>query len=94
MISKIKGFSLLEVLISIAVLSIGILGLVKMQTFMEVKAENALKSIDALYLTETKIENYLKRVNLSKESAALSNLISFDDDISPNTSSHRTIRAK
>ena len=61
MISKMKGFSLLEVLISITVLSIGILGLVKMQAFMEVKAENALKSIDALYLSETTLENYLTR---------------------------------
>ena len=63
MISKINGFSLLEVLISIAVLSIGILGLVKMQTFMEVKAENALISIDALYLSESTLESYLARIN-------------------------------
>ncbi len=61
MISKIKGFSLLEVVISIAVLSVGIIGLVKMQTYMEVKAENALKSIDALYYAEAQMEHIFRR---------------------------------
>ena len=79
MISKMKGFSLLEVLISIAVLSIGILGLVKMQTFMEVKAENALKSIDALYLSEAKLEGYLARTN---DVSGSTGLIAFSDIVS------------
>ncbi|BAX52063.1 hypothetical protein PDPE_1-01966 [Photobacterium damselae subsp. piscicida] len=46
---KPQGFSLLEVVITLAVLSVGVLGLVKMQAYMEVKAENALKTLDALY---------------------------------------------
>ncbi|NVP02780.1 prepilin-type N-terminal cleavage/methylation domain-containing protein, partial [Photobacterium damselae subsp. damselae] len=46
------GFSLLEVVITLAVLSVGVLGLVKMQAYMEVKAENALKTLDALHIAE------------------------------------------
>lgn len=61
MISKTTGFSLLEVVISMAVLSVGIIGLVKMQTYMEVKAENALKSIDALYYAEAQMEHIFRR---------------------------------
>jgi type IV pilus assembly protein PilV len=60
-ISNKKGFSLLEVVISIGVLSVGILGLVKMQTYMEVKAENALKTIDALYYAEAQMEHIFRR---------------------------------
>ncbi|WP_318461900.1 type IV pilus modification PilV family protein [Photobacterium leiognathi] len=56
-----KGFSLLEVVISLAVLSIGVLGLVKMQAYMEVKSENALKTLDALYLAEKKLELFQTR---------------------------------
>ncbi|WP_318521901.1 type IV pilus modification PilV family protein [Photobacterium leiognathi] len=58
---KYKGFSLLEVVISLAVLSVGVLGLVKMQAYMEVKSENALKTLDALYLAEQKLEYFRTR---------------------------------
>ncbi|MGF1761081.1 prepilin-type N-terminal cleavage/methylation domain-containing protein [Photobacterium sagamiensis] len=61
MISKSKGFSLIEVLISLVVLSVGVLGLVKLQTYMEVKSENALHSIDALHLAEQKLELFRTR---------------------------------
>lgn len=61
MISKSKGFSLIEVLISFVVLTVGVLGLVKLQTYMEVKSENALHSIDALYLAEEKLERFRTR---------------------------------
>ncbi len=61
MISKSKGFSLIEVLISFVVLTVGVLGLVKLQTYMEVKSENALHSIDALYLAEEKLEKFRTR---------------------------------
>lgn len=61
MISKSKGFSLIEVLISFVVLTVGVLGLVKLQTYMEVKSENALHSIDALYLAEEKLELFRTR---------------------------------
>ncbi|WP_318483883.1 type IV pilus modification PilV family protein [Photobacterium leiognathi] len=58
-----KGFSLLEVVISLAVLSVGVLGLVKMQAYMEVKSENALKTLDALYIAEAQMESYQRRAN-------------------------------
>ncbi|MGF1869674.1 type IV pilus modification PilV family protein [Photobacterium indicum] len=61
MISKSKGFSLIEVLISFVVLTVGVLGLVKLQAYMEVKSENALHSIDALYLAEEKLELFQTR---------------------------------
>ncbi|KJF95032.1 type IV pilin [Photobacterium angustum] len=57
----VKGFSLLEVVISLAVLSVGVLGLVKMQAYMEVKSENALKTLDALYIAESQMERYYSR---------------------------------
>jgi len=61
MISKSKGFSLIEVLISFVVLTVGVLGLIKLQIYMEVKSENALHSIDALYLAEEKLELFQTR---------------------------------
>jgi type IV pilus assembly protein PilV len=66
MISKSKGFSLIEVLISFVVLTVGVLGLVKLQTYMEVKSENALITIDALYLAEEKLEYFQFRARNSK----------------------------
>ncbi|EJN6961906.1 prepilin-type N-terminal cleavage/methylation domain-containing protein [Photobacterium damselae] len=64
MTSNIKtmiGFSLLEVVITLAVLSVGVLGLVKMQAYMEVKAENALKTLDALHIAESQMELFQTR---------------------------------
>ncbi|WIH22852.1 type IV pilus modification PilV family protein [Photobacterium damselae] len=75
-IKKITGFSLLEVVITLAVLSVGVLGLVKMQAYMEVKAENALKTLDALHIAEAQMEYYQTRV--SNVSGA-TGLISFSE---------------
>lgn len=58
-----KGFSLLEVVIALGVLSVGVLGLVKMQAYMEVKAENALKTLDALHIAEAQMEYYQTRAS-------------------------------
>ncbi|HIF9370847.1 TPA: type IV pilus modification PilV family protein [Photobacterium damselae] len=60
-LTKPQGFSLLEVVITLAVLSIGVLGLVKMQAYMEVKAENALKTLDALHIAESQMELFQTR---------------------------------
>lgn len=60
---KPQGFSLLEVVITLAVLSVGVLGLVKIQAYMEVKAENALKTLDALHIAETQMEYYQTRAS-------------------------------
>ncbi|WIG76951.1 prepilin-type N-terminal cleavage/methylation domain-containing protein [Photobacterium damselae] len=73
---KPQGFSLLEVVITLAVLSVGVLGLVKMQAYMEVKAENALKTLDALHIAEAQMEYYQTRV--SNVSGA-TGLISFSE---------------
>ncbi|NVO73611.1 type IV pilus modification PilV family protein [Photobacterium damselae] len=75
-VTKLQGFSLLEVVITLAVLSVGVLGLVKMQAYMEVKAENALKTLDALHIAEAQMEYYQTRV--SNVSGA-TGLISFSE---------------
>lgn len=62
-IKKITGFGLLEVVIALGVLSVGVLGLVKMQAYMEVKAENALKTLDALHIAEAQMEYYQTRAS-------------------------------
>ncbi|HIF9411229.1 TPA: type IV pilus modification PilV family protein [Photobacterium damselae] len=80
---KPQGFSLLEVVITLAVLSVGVLGLVKMQAYMEVKAENALKTLDALHIAETQMEYYQTRA--SNVSGA-TGLISFSELSEPVTS--------
>ncbi|USR77824.1 prepilin-type N-terminal cleavage/methylation domain-containing protein [Photobacterium damselae] len=82
-VTKLQGFSLLEVVITLAVLSVGVLGLVKMQAYMEVKAENALKTLDALHIAETQMEYYQTRA--SNVSGA-TGLISFSELSEPVTS--------
>ncbi|HIF9512817.1 TPA: type IV pilus modification PilV family protein [Photobacterium damselae] len=63
MTSNHRGFSLLEVLIAMIVLAIGLVGLMKLQIHMEVKAENALKTLDALHIAEAQMEYYQTRVS-------------------------------
>ncbi|WP_064605703.1 type IV pilus modification PilV family protein [Photobacterium sp. J15] len=75
MTSNQSGFSLIEVLISLLVLSVGVLGLVKLQTYMEVKSENALHSIDALYLAEEKLEQFRTRAQSAATGTILYNEI-------------------
>ncbi|MDD9176883.1 prepilin-type N-terminal cleavage/methylation domain-containing protein [Aliivibrio finisterrensis] len=61
MISKQKGFSLLEIMISFTIIGIGALGLLKLQTFIELKSEYATRSIEALYNAETQLEKFRSR---------------------------------
>ncbi|WP_299022123.1 prepilin-type N-terminal cleavage/methylation domain-containing protein [uncultured Photobacterium sp.] len=75
MISNNKGFSLIEVLISLLVMAVGVAGMVKIQLYMEVKSENALKSLDALHLSEQQLEFFLTRASVSGGV----NVIHFDD---------------
>lgn len=56
MISDKRGFSLLEVLIALCVLSVGVLGLVKLQSEINKRAEHARRTTEALYLAETRLE--------------------------------------
>lgn len=61
MISKHQGFSLIEVLITFIILIVGIMGLIKLQTYMERQADYAENSIKALHLAETKLEFFRSR---------------------------------
>ncbi|MEJ2764338.1 prepilin-type N-terminal cleavage/methylation domain-containing protein [Photobacterium sp. MCCC 1A19761] len=53
---RASGFSLLEVLISFSVISIGILGMMKMQVYFEHKSEVAAKGLIALQIAESQME--------------------------------------
>lgn len=61
MISKQQGFSLLEVLISFVLLTVGVIGLVKLQVYFEKKSIYAASSIEALYAAESKLEYFRTR---------------------------------
>lgn len=65
MISNQKGFSLLESLIALVVLSVGVLGLVKLQIYIDRKADFALNSLEALQLAEDMLEFFRARANVS-----------------------------
>ena len=75
-IKKITGFGLLEVVIALGVLSFGVLGLVKMQAYMEVKAENALKTLDALHIAEAQMEYYQTRASTISGATGLISFVS------------------
>ncbi|WP_058120022.1 hypothetical protein [Photobacterium kishitanii] len=75
-----KGFSLLEVVIALGVLVVGVLGLVKIQAYMEIKAQNALKTLDALHIAEAQMEFYQTRTsNIS----GATGLIAFENMTAP-----------
>ncbi|MGO2510041.1 MAG: type IV pilus modification PilV family protein [Vibrio hibernica] len=61
MISKQQGFSLLEVMIAFAVLVFGVLGLMKLQSYMERQSDYAIHSIRGLHLAEAKLELFRTR---------------------------------
>ena len=70
MISKQQGFSLIEVMIAFAVLVFGVLGLMKLQSYMERQSDYALHSIRALHLAEAKLELFRTRSISGATSAA------------------------
>ncbi len=53
-----RGFSLLEVVIASTLFMVAFTGLVKVQVTMEREAENALRSIDALYAANAQMERF------------------------------------
>ncbi|MFA0440089.1 type IV pilin [Vibrio sp. 10N.286.49.C2] len=79
MTSNQRGFSLIEVMISFCLISVGALGLVKMQTYIEQRADYASQSIQALGLAESQLEWFRTR----GADAAMSTLpiADFDADI-------------
>lgn len=74
MISKQKGFNLLEVMIALLLVGFGSLALVKLQTYAEQKADFAQHSLEALYFAEQKLEWLSAR----GASSASSSIVSFD----------------
>lgn len=50
--NKQSGFSLIEVMISFVLIGVGALGLVKLQAYIEQRADYAMHSIEALNLAE------------------------------------------
>ncbi|KOE83012.1 type IV pilus modification PilV family protein [Vibrio aestuarianus] len=79
MISKQKGFSLIEVMIAFLLIGISSLGLVKLHIYVEQRADFSLHSIEALHLAENKLEWFRTR----GASSALSSmtLADFSTDI-------------
>ncbi|PWI34695.1 pilus assembly protein PilV [Vibrio albus] len=61
MTSRQRGVGLIEVLLSVVLISVGVVGLIKLQAYMDKKAEFAIKSTEALYLAEAKLEYFLSR---------------------------------
>ncbi|MGL4828507.1 MAG: type IV pilus modification PilV family protein, partial [Vibrio sp.] len=61
MCSKQCGFSLIEVMISFVLIGVGALGLVKLQAYIEQRADYAVYSIEALNLAEQKLEWFRTR---------------------------------
>ncbi|MBE4589226.1 type IV pilus modification PilV family protein [Vibrio navarrensis] len=76
--NKQRGFSLLEVMISFVLIGIGALGLVKLQVYIEQKADYAIQSIEALNLAEQKLEWFRTRGATASSAIAVAN---FADDI-------------
>ncbi len=60
-IKKQQGFSLIEVLIAFIILVFGVIGLMKLQSFMERQSDYALNSLTALQLSEAKLEYFRTR---------------------------------
>jgi type IV pilus assembly protein PilV len=61
MTSRQRGVGLIEVLLSVLLISVGVVGLIKLQAYMDKKAEFAIKSTEALYLAESKLEYFRSR---------------------------------
>jgi type IV pilus assembly protein PilV len=60
-ISTDQGFSLIEVLVCMLLISVAMLGLLRLQIMMEQKSELAYKSIQALHAVESKLEQFRHR---------------------------------
>lgn len=82
MISKQQGFSLIEVLITFIILIVGIMGLIKLQTYMERQADYAENSIKALHLAETKLEFFRSRSVSGADGTLPFSAISSGSDVS------------
>ena len=86
--SKQSGFSFIEVLIAFLLIGIASLGLVKMQSFVEQRADFAVKSNQAMNIAEQKLEWFRTRGASSAMSsqASVSEFSTIVDGSRPNFS--------
>ncbi|RJX74263.1 prepilin-type cleavage/methylation domain-containing protein [Vibrio sinensis] len=61
MINKQRGIALIEVMVAFVILGVAALSLIKLQTYVEQKADFAQKSIEALHLAESQLEWFRQR---------------------------------
>ncbi len=59
--SKQRGFSLIEVMVTFALIGVSALGLIKLQSYIEQRADYALQSIKALNVVEQRLEWFRAR---------------------------------
>lgn len=85
MISKQSGFSLIEVLLSFVLIGIASLGLVKMQVYVEQKADYAIQSIEALHFAERQMEHYRSRSDTVSSAVGLIPFSELDEPSGVNT---------
>ncbi|PNH81007.1 type IV pilus modification PilV family protein [Vibrio diazotrophicus] len=85
--NKERGFSLVEVMITFLLIGVSVLGLIKLQTYIEQKADFALHSIEALNLAEQKLEWFRTRGALTPNASF--NVASYDSDIVSGTEQAR-----
>ncbi|MEW2626610.1 prepilin-type N-terminal cleavage/methylation domain-containing protein [Vibrio cholerae] len=85
--NKQCGFSLIEVMISFVLIGVGALGLVKLQAYIEQRADYAMHSIEALNLAEQKLEWFRTR-GASSANPAMSTANFSTDIVSGNDVSH------
>ncbi|MFV0449303.1 MAG: prepilin-type N-terminal cleavage/methylation domain-containing protein [Vibrio sp.] len=77
--TKEQGFSLIEVMITFLLIGVSVLGLIKLQSYIEQRADFALHSIKALNLAEQKLEWFRTRGALSPDASFA--VASYDSDI-------------
>ena len=87
--NKERGFSLVEVMITFLLIGVSVLGLIKLQTYIEQKADFALHSIEALNLAEQKLEWFRTRGALTPDASF--NVASYDSDIVSGTEQARNL---
>lgn len=77
--NKQSGFSLIEVMISFVLIGVGALGLVKLQAYIEQRADFAMHSIQALNLAEQKLEWF--RTRGASSAVSTSPVADYTDDL-------------
>ena len=53
---KAQGFSLIEVLVSLAIVAVGVLAMIKMQSYYDREGETAAKGLIAIQIAENQLE--------------------------------------